>query len=108
MFLLNDMPESYRALAMQLSITASQGGARTQGKPIAARGKNISHQGSLRGLSHLESKLRSRWNDSFDRDSVSLETVLKPINKTGLCEQKDARSRNRVGQGGAAVPLINV
>ena len=41
MFLLNDMPESYRALAMQLSITASQGGARTQGKPMAAQGKYI-------------------------------------------------------------------
>jgi len=39
LFLLNDMPESYRVLAMQLSITASQGGARTQGKPIAAQGK---------------------------------------------------------------------
>lgn len=41
LFLLNDMPESYRALAMQLSITASQGGAKTQGKPMAAQGKYI-------------------------------------------------------------------
>lgn len=107
MFLLNDMPGSYRALAMQLSITASQGGARTQGKPIAARGKYIT-PGQLKGPSHLESKLRSRWNDSFDRDSILLETRIKPINKIRFCEQKGAQSGNGLGQGGAVVPLINV
>lgn len=39
LFLVNDMPESYRALATQLSITASQGGARTQGKTHCSSGK---------------------------------------------------------------------
>lgn len=41
LFLPNDTPESYRALAMQLSITGSQGGAKSQGKPMEAQGKYI-------------------------------------------------------------------
>lgn len=41
LFLPNDTPESYRALATQLSITGSQGGAKTQGKPMEAQGKYI-------------------------------------------------------------------
>lgn len=80
-------PESYRALAMQLSITASLGGARENSSRI---GGNRAHQGSLQGTSHLESKLGSGWNNSFDKESSLLETALNPIKKIQPCERNRA------------------